>query len=143
MYQILIAPLAAMIIAQLAKPLVKSNNLKFSWLSFFSYSGMPSGHTAMAVSLASSVGLVQGLSSPLFAASVVLCFFIIRDALSLRQYVGRNGQVLNNLIADLKKNISLNEDYPTLTEKVGHTPSQIIGGAVIGYLISLAAYYIF
>lgn len=144
MYQILIASLASGIIAQLIKPLIKANSLKWDFDSLTSYSGMPSSHTAMAVSLASSVGLNQGVGSPLFAAAVVFCFFIIRDALGLRNYVGQHGKILNNLAKDLKKNnINLEANYPPLVEKAGHTPGQIIGGAILGFLVSLAAYYIF
>lgn len=144
MYQILIAPLVSGIIAQLLKPFIKTNNLKFNWPSLFSYSGMPSSHTAMAVSLASSLGLTQGAASPLFAISIVLSFFIMRDAWGLRNYVGLNGQAFNHLVKDLNNNkIISQEKYPRLAEKVGHTPTQIIVGGILGFLISLAAYYIF
>lgn len=144
MPQILIAPLTAALIAQLLKLLVKSNGLKFNWRSLGAYSGLPSSHAAMAVSLASSVGLKQGFNSALFFVCVILSFFIIRDALGLRQYVGRHGQVLNSLIKDLnRRQIIAAEKYPRLIEKIGHTPAQIVAGACLGFLVSLAVYYIF
>jgi len=144
MLQILIAPLASALIAQLLKLLVKSNNLKLDWRSISSYSGMPSSHAAMIISLAASIGLIQGFDSPLFYVSIILSFFIIRDALGIRQYVGQNGQTLNNLIKDLNGNKIISaEKYPRLNEKVGHTPAQILAGAFLGFLISLSAYYIF
>lgn len=144
MPQILIAPLVSALIAQLAKLLIKSNDLKFDWQSITSYSGMPSSHAAMIISLTTSVGLNQGLSSPLFYVCIILSFFIIRDALGLREYVGLQGRALNNLVRDLDGGkIISKEKYPRFAEKVGHTPAQIIAGAVLGFLISLAAYYIF
>ncbi len=144
MIQILIAPLAASLIAQFGKLFVKSNNLKFDWQSFSSYSGMPSSHAAMIISLSTSVGLTQSFYSPLFFVCVILSFFIIRDALGLRNYIGRHGQILNNILNDLKNNkIILKENYPVLPEKIGHTPAQIIAGATLGFLISLIVYYIF
>ncbi|MFA6306874.1 MAG: divergent PAP2 family protein [Patescibacteria group bacterium] len=144
MLQILIAPLAAALIAQFAKLFIKSNNLKFDWQSISSYSGMPSSHAAMIISLTASIGLTQGFSSPLFFVSIILCFFIIRDALGLRNYVGQHGQILNNLIRDLNNNkIITKEKYPLLVEKIGHTPAQIIAGAALGFLISLIIFYIF
>ena len=144
MLQILIAPLAAALIAQLSKLLVKSNNLKFDWQSFASYSGMPSSHAAMIISLTTSVGLAEGLDSPLFYICIILSFFVIRDALGLRQYVGQHGQALNNLVRDLSGNkIIGGEKYPHLVEKIGHTPAQILAGGLLGFLISLAGYYIF
>lgn len=144
MPQILIAPLAAALIAQLIKPLIKSNNLKYDWQSFFSYSGMPSSHAAMAISLTASLGLKLGFNSPLFYVSIILSFFIIRDALGLRNYVGQHGEILNKLANDLSNSqIISKEKYPSLVEKVGHTPRQIIIGAALGFLTSLVAYYIF
>lgn len=144
MLQILIAPLASAIIAQLGKLLVKSNNLKFNWQSFSSYSGMPSSHAAMIISLTTSVGLTQGFSSALFFVCVILSFFIIRDALGLRQYVGQHGRILNSLVKDLSGNKIIGaEKYPKLIEKIGHTPAQIIAGAILGFLISLTGFYIF
>ena len=144
MLQILIAPLAAAIIAQLSKLLVKSNGLKLSWGSLGAYSAMPSSHAAMIISLTTSIGLTQGLNSPLFFVCIILSFFIIRDALGLRRYVGRHGQILNNLVKDLSNNqIIAAEKYSRLIEKIGHTPTQIIAGSVLGFLISLAGYFIF
>lgn len=144
MLQIIIAPLAAGLIAQLGKFLIKSNDLKFNWQSFTSYSGMPSSHAAMIISLTASAGLTQGFSSPLFFVCLVLSFFIIRDALGLRQYVGRHSQILNSLVEDLSdKKIILAEKYPSLIEKIGHTPRQVIAGSVLGILTSLICYNIF
>ena len=144
MLQILIAPLVSALIAQLLKLLVKSNGLKFDWQSIYSYSGMPSSHAAMIISLTTSVGLIEGLDSPLFYASIIISFFIIRDALGLRNYVGRQAQVFNNLVKDLSGNkIISSEKYPRLLEKIGHTPAQILAGGLLGFLISLAGYFIF
>ncbi|MFH1583436.1 MAG: divergent PAP2 family protein [Candidatus Falkowbacteria bacterium] len=144
MLQILIAPLTAALIAQLSKLLVKSNNLKFDWQSFTSYSGMPSSHVAMIISLTTSIGLTQSFNSPLFYVCIILSFFVIRDALGLRQYVGQHGQALNNLVRDLSSSkIIGGEKYPRLAEKIGHRPAQILAGALLGFLISLAGYYIF
>lgn len=144
MLQILIAPLAAALIAQLLKLAIKSNGLKFNWRSLGAYSGLPSSHTAMAVSLTASVGLKQGFNSALFFVCIIFSFFIIRDGLGLRQYVGQHGRILNDLIKDLnlRKTIAA-EKYPRLIKKVGHTPAQIMAGAILGFLVSLAGYYIF
>ena len=144
MLQILIAPLAAALIAQLLKVAVKSNGLKFTWPSLTSYSGLPSSHAAMTISLTASAGLTQGFGSALFFVCIILSFFIIRDALGIRRYVGRHGQVLNSLVKDLSNHKIIDAGkYPRLIEKIGHTPAQIIAGALLGFVISLASYYIF
>lgn len=144
MLQILIAPLTAALIAQVLKLAIKSNGLKLDWRSLGSYAGLPSGHAAMAAALTLSVGLTQNFSSALFFVCLILSIFIIRDALGLRRYVGRHGQVLNNLIKELNdRQLIAAEKYPYLAEKAGHTPAQVAAGACLGFLVSLAGYYIF
>ncbi len=144
MYLILLTPIVTLAISQLSKILVKQNNLKLSWKSFIAYSGMPSSHAAMTVSLTSIIGLVEGLASPLFAVSTVFTVLVIRDALGVRKYLGQHSEQLNDLVKDLRQdNISLKEKYPRLMEKIGHTPAQVIAGSTLGFFISLAANYIF
>lgn len=133
-----------MLISQLSKVFIKSNRLKLNWRSLTSYSGMPSGHATTTVSLATIIGLTQGFNSPLFAVTVIFAILIIRDALGLRSYVGLQSEVLNVMVKDLKEdNAGLDENYPHLVEKVGHTPTQVIAGSLLGFLISLISYYIF
>lgn len=144
MMEILIASLAAGLIAQLIKFFIKSNKVKFSWRSLSSYSGMPSSHAAITVALTSSVGLAQGFGSALFAVCSIFTLLIIRDALGLRRYVGQHGEVINDLLKDLKKdNIYLAEKYPRLAEKIGHTPAQILAGGLIGLAVSIVSFLIF
>lgn len=143
MYQILITSLVAGMTAQTSKLFIKSNRLKFNWRSISSYSGMPSSHAAFVVSLTTIVGLTQGFASPLFAVSLIFSLLVIRDALGIRRYLGQHGEIINTLIKDLKEDRMLDEVYPKLLEKIGHTPTQIIAGTLIGIFISLISFYIF
>jgi len=142
MLDILILPLIAALIAQLSKFLIKSNKQKFSFKNIFTYSGMPSGHSAMVVSLATIVGLDEGLDSPLFAVTFIFAIIIIRDALGLRRYLGEHGKILNVLVKDLKDDELLDNAYPHLLEKIGHTPSQVIVGSIIGFLVSIIGFIV-
>lgn len=143
MYQILMTALTAGIIAQLSKLLIKSNNLKLNWHSLPSYSGLPSSHAAFVISLCTIIGLTQGFSSPLFAVCFIFSLLIIRDSLGVRRYLGQHGEIINNLVKDLKEDRMLDEAYPKLLEKIGHTPAQIIAGAALGIFISLVSFYFF
>jgi len=142
MLDILILPITAGLIAQLSKFFIKSNKQKFSLKNIISYSGMPSGHSAMVVSLATIVGLEEGLDSPLFAVTFIFAVIIIRDALGLRRYLGEHGRILNVLVKDLKEDELLDNAYPHLLEKIGHTPSQVIAGSIIGFLVSAIGFII-
>ncbi|MDO8667951.1 MAG: divergent PAP2 family protein [bacterium] len=143
MYQILITSLAAGIIAQLSKLLIKSNKIKLNWRSLSSYAGMPSSHAAFVVSLTTIVGLTQNFYSPLFAICFIFSILVIRDALGVRRYLGQHGEIINTLVKDLKEDKMLDDAYPKLLEKIGHTPAQIIAGSALGFFIGLASYLIF
>ena len=142
MYQILLFPFLAGLIAQISKFFIKSNKLSVSWKNIWVYAGMPSGHTAITISLATIIVLKQGWQSPLFAVSAVIALLTIRDALGIRRYLGRHGKILNILVKDLKEDNMLDEKYPHLLESIGHTPVQILVGGLIGFLVSLLGYYL-
>jgi acid phosphatase family membrane protein YuiD len=96
----------------------------------------------MVISLATIIGLKEGFDSAIFAFSVVFAVIIIRDALGIRRYLGQHGRILNILVKDLKDDSVLDENYPHLLEKIGHTPAQVLVGAIIGFLTSLIGYLI-
>lgn len=140
MYQILLLPLVAGFIAQASKLFINSNKKKIKLKNITMYSGMPSGHTAIVISLATIIGLEQGWQSPLFALSFIFAFIVIRDALGIRRYLGQHGKTLNELVKDLREDQLLDEEYPHLLERIGHTPAQIIIGAIIGLAVSITGY---
>lgn len=143
MYQILLLPIISGAIAQLIKLFITSDKQKFSAKNLLAYSGMPSGHSAMVISLATIIGLEDGWHSPVFALSIIFAIIVIRDALGIRQYLGQHGKTLNILVKDLKNDDVLDEKYPRLLEKIGHTPMQVLIGSLIGFIISFIGFYIF
>jgi uncharacterized protein len=142
--QYLILPLIAMLIAQGSKSFIKSNHQKISLKNVLAYSGMPSGHSALVISLVTIVGLKSGWLSPIFAVSFVLAMIVIRDAIGLRRYLGEHSHIFNELVRDLKEEPDkpLDRNYPHLLEKIGHTPAQVIVGGLIGFLVSLTGFII-
>lgn len=143
LYPILLLPLLSLLIAQSIKFFIKSNHQKISLRNLLAYSGMPSGHSALIVSLTTIIGLTEGISSPMFAISFILSTIVIRDALGIRRYLGQHGHILNILVKDLKDDQILDQKYPHLLERIGHTPSQVLAGAAIGFMVSLGGYFLF
>ncbi|MCK4539615.1 divergent PAP2 family protein [Candidatus Parcubacteria bacterium] len=141
-YHILLAPIIAGFITQIVKLFLKSNRQKFSLKNLMAYSGMPSGHSALIISLATIIGLEEGIKSPLFSISIVLAIIVIRDALGIRRYLGQHGHILNILVKDLKDDDVLDAKYPHLLERIGHTPSQVLIGSIIGLLVSIIIYFL-
>lgn len=135
---VLFTPFIAAVIAQGIKIFLKQKGKSKRLKEYFSftYAGMPSGHTALVISTISIIGFTQGIDSALFGFSFIFAAVIINDALRLRRYLGQHGEVLNDLVRDLKEEEMLNKRYPTLLERIGHTKFEIIIGALIGFLTS-------
>lgn len=139
----LIYPIIAFTLAQGTKVIIKSWRKKsLRWQDIFAYSDMPSGHTATVVSLATIIFLRDGLFSPTFAMSFVFMMIVITDAIGLRNYLGQHGKTLNILVRDLKEDDFLDDYYPNLLERIGHTPIQVIIGALIGIIVSFLGWYL-
>lgn len=142
-YLTLICPIVAFIIAQGTKAIIRSTKRKLEFRDIFSYSDMPSGHTAVVTSLATIIALRHGIDSSFFAITFVFALIVIVDAVGLRNYLGQHGKTLNILVKDLDEDSFLDFSYPKLLEKIGHTPAQVLVGAIVGILVSLSAFFIF
>ncbi|MFA4942414.1 MAG: divergent PAP2 family protein [Patescibacteria group bacterium] len=142
---VLLVPFVSAATAQVIKISIKQKKQKLKIRDFFvfTYAGMPSGHSALMVSLTTITGLTEGLFSPLFAISFVIAIVIINDALRLRNYLSQHGEVLNILVKDLKNDNVLDQKYPHLLEKIGHTKREVLAGSALGIIISLLAYLLF
>jgi len=136
-YIFILTPLISVIIAQISKFFIKKNRLEWSWKNLVAYSGMPSSHAAVTISLATIIGLKLGFDSVAFAIALLFAFITIRDAVGIRQYIGSQGKIINKLIKDLNEEDHLDERFPILRERVGHTPRQLIAGAIIGIVVAL------
>ncbi len=143
-YLILFTPFASAAIAQAIKISLKQRNkLKLRDFFAFTYAGMPSGHSAFVMSLVVIMGLTQGWHSPIFAMSLAFAVIVINDALKLRMYLGQQGETINILVEDLDEDQFLDQKYPKMKEKIGHTKREVLAGSILGVLISCLAYFLF
>jgi hypothetical protein len=143
MYIYILCPIVAFTLAQGAKVILRSLKHKISWHDIFAYSDMPSGHTSVVVAIVTILGLKLGIGSPIFAVSFVFATIVIVDAIGLRNYLGQHGKTLNILVKDLKEDEFLDRTYSRQLEHIGHTPLQVIIGALIGVLTSVAGWLLF
>jgi len=125
-------------IAQLIKFLTAIvREKKFSPLLLVSSGGMPSSHTSFVVALSTMVGLQQGFNSAVFAISLVFSSVVMYDATGVRRHAGKQAQVLNMLVENLNNpNISLEKK---LKELLGHTPKQVLAGAILGIVVAIVS----
>ena len=101
----------------------------------FGAGGMPSSHTATVVALVYSTGYYLGLSNTSFAITVILAIIVIHDAMGVRRETGIQAKVLNQMVfdSDLFEDLNLEK---RLKEYIGHTPSQVLIGAIVGIIVS-------
>ena len=95
--------------------------------------GMPSSHSSTTCALMMMIGFSEGFGSPLFALAFAFSAIVMYDAAGVRRSTGKNAAVLNRLIDDLYKDGSFKEEH--LKELVGHTPIQVMAGALLGILV--------
>lgn len=139
---ILWTTILAAFIAQALKSLQEAIfQRKLSLHRIFETGGMPSSHSAAVASLATSMGLVHGWSSPEFTISAVLAVIVIYDATGIRRAAGEHAEILNDLLEEF--NYLLHEGFERqhLKTLLGHTYPQAVVGILIGILISLFFYY--
>lgn len=96
--------------------------------------GMPSSHSAMVCAMLMTIGYREGFSSSIFALAFCFSGVVMYDAAGVRRSAGRNAQVINQLMDMLSGN-GYTFDEQRLKELVGHTPIQVLAGALLGTLI--------
>jgi acid phosphatase family membrane protein YuiD len=130
---------AAWLIAQTIKVIVgvaRERRFNFKW--FIGTGGMPSSHVACVASLATSIGVMYGLDSAIFALAAVFAFIVMFDAQGVRRASGRQAKILNEILDDIywKKKM----DDKKVMEFLGHTPVEVFAGAALGIVVSLLLY---
>lgn len=105
---------------------------------FVETGGMPSSHAASVCALSTCVGLREGVGSVLFGVVVFFSLVVMYDAAGLRRAAGRQATLLNRI---LHEHIQLpGQPHERLRELLGHTPIEVLVGAAIGVLFSIAIY---
>lgn len=133
----LVIPISAWAIAQLTKTsmaLLRGKGLDFRYL--VSSGGMPSAHSALVTALATTVGMTQGFGSAIFGATVILAMIVMYDAAGVRQSVSQQSVVLNRIVRELRLRHSIISLEADMRELIGHTPFQVIVGAVSGFALA-------
>ena len=108
---------------------------KFDFKRIMGAGGMPSSHSAVVTSLATLIGKNEGLDTPLFALSVVFAMIVMYDAAGVRRAAGKQARLLNKLVET--PGLSGVQVQERLVEVLGHTPLQVLVGAIIGIAAGL------
>ena len=134
--RILLSSFLAWAVAQVSKTILdlfRQRKLVLSRL--VSSGGMPSSHSALVTGLATATGRVMGLSSASFAIAVVVASIVMYDAAGVRRAVSIQARILNQMIEEAFQGSPMAEKR--LRELIGHTPIQVLVGALLGIGVAL------
>lgn len=98
--------------------------------------GLPSSHTALVTCLCTSIGFRSGISSDVFLLSLVFLMVTVRDAVGVRRSNGIHAQKINQLGKELSEKEIIK--YKPIKEVMGHTPMEVIIGAILGFFMGVA-----
>lgn len=134
-HQALIAGATALFSAQALKTLTNmAKERRVNFRVAVGTGGMPSSHTALVVSVTTTIALVQGMASMLFDVALVFSVIVMYDATGLRQAAGRQATIVNKIMDELWEEHTVRESR--LKELLGHTRLEVVGGAIYGVLIA-------
>lgn len=138
----LVTALLSNILAQVLKTVVyyyRTGKWDFHWV--IASGGFPSSHSSTVTALSLSIGIQEGFDSAIFAVTTIFSFIFMYDACHVRYYSGKNIELTQQLVKDLREMTGLHFDDPIYQEKLknvlGHKFVEVIGGFVVGLAVPL------
>ena len=139
MHSLLIIPAVVWLVAQLLK---LAFNLDREWRAnlktLTTSGGMPSAHVAFVSALATAVALRDGLNSDLFAVTAAFAAIVAYDAMGVRFASGEQAKAINRLVERVLH--GKRSEFDVLREELGHRPTEVAGGVLLGALLALIIY---
>lgn len=138
----LVTALLSNILAQVLKTVVyyyRTGKWDFHWV--IASGGFPSSHSSTVTALSLSIGIQEGFDSAIFAVTTIFSFIVMYDACHVRYYSGKNIELTQQLVKDLREMTGLHFDDPIYQEKLknvlGHKFVEVIGGFGVGLAVPL------
>ena len=133
--KILIASATGWVVAQVLKTLIFTFfNREFVAERLVGGGGMPSSHSSTVCALAAACAIQYGAASFEFAVTAIVALVVMYDAIGVRQETGKQAKVLNDMVelfSHMGKDMDIEQQ---LKEFVGHTPLQVLAGAILGII---------
>lgn len=141
---VFMAAVSGWLVAQVLKTAIDTCiNKSFNAERLTGSGGMPSSHSATVCALATASGIQFGGGSFQFAVSAILAIIVMYDARGVRRETGIQAQIINEMI-DFFKNMGKPLSYEEkLKEFIGHTPLQVLAGAILGIAIGFLYCFLF
>ncbi len=133
--------------AQIIKTIIHFIQTKsFNPERLFGAGGMPSSHSALVCSATIALCRKCGFASSEFAMMFIFAMVVMYDAMGVRRSAGLHAKEINRInrifaIKDIKPidetNSQKSAKKKELKEYLGHTPFEVLGGALLGILIAM------
>ncbi|MBE6144045.1 MAG: divergent PAP2 family protein [Firmicutes bacterium] len=142
-YVYLLVPFTSLVLAQIIKFTIESIKAKrLVWERLFNGSaGMPSSHASFSFSLTVIILFIHGLTSPLFAISLIFSFIVAYDSMGVRMESGKQAVAINTIVGEMVETNS-KITIAKLKEKLGHKPLEVLMGMLLGTIVGLIYFYI-
>ena len=142
--RVLMSAILGWAIAQVVKTIIDlSLNKKLNFERLVGSGGMPSCHSSTVCALCAAAGVEYGLGSGEFAIAGILAVIVMYDARGVRRETGTQAEILNQIMDffRLPENgrYKLEFDQDTLKVLIGHTPIQVLCGAILGIIVGLVS----
>lgn len=136
--EVLMSAVFSWMLAQIVKTIIYLRvTRKFVPERLIGSGGMPSCHSAAVCAMTTALIINEGIGSYYTAIAGLLAIVVMYDATGVRRETGNQAKILNEMMEYFKmkgSNLSYDEK---LKEFVGHTPFQVLIGAIIGIIFSL------
>ena len=134
----LAVPFATWAIAQVIKFAWAASRGRLDFKYLYASGGMPSVHSAVVCSLATTALLLDGFQSPVFGFAALFAAIVMYDSFGVRRASGEQAAVLNMLVESLNRDrIKLAVPGVRLREILGHKPLEVTVGAILGIFLGL------
>lgn len=134
--RILLAAFCGWLVAQVLKTIIYvAVNKNFNPERLLGDGGMPSSHSATVMAMVTSTAFYFGSDTFEFAVTAILALIVMHDAMGVRRETGKQAKVINNMMdwfVQMDSDISPEEK---LKEFVGHSPTQVFFGALLGIVV--------
>ena len=138
--QVLISSMTGWLVAQLLKTSIDcALNRSFSAERLVGSGGMPSSHSSTVCAMVTSAAICYGVASDQFAFSFVLASIVMYDAIGVRRETGKQARLLNMIMQQDLFKMNAGDFQEKLKEFVGHTPLQVLAGAILGIIVAVVA----
>lgn len=110
----------------------KSINLSSLWRA----GGFPSVHSGISSSICVVIGISTWWWGPLFALAFGMSFLFWYDAMNVRYQAGMHAKYLNDIRLELQDLLKVGQNLQFLKERLWHTFVEVIGGIIVGWLLT-------